>query len=75
MLENPDFDSWNSSDEVSDLSEFSGTSFSIELTENSSQEEQDDLIYVSKKDLKAQTRKTTKNQLEQPETSKANPMV
>ena len=53
LLENPDLDSLDNSDEVSDLSEFSGTSSPIELTENSSKEEQVDSIYFSKKDQMA----------------------
>ena len=54
LLANSDLDSL---DEVSDLSEFSGTSSSIKLTENGSKEEQVDLIYFSGKSLIAQTRK------------------
>ena len=37
VLENPNLYSSDSSDEMSDLSEFSGMSSSIELTENSSE--------------------------------------
>ena len=58
MLENPDLDSPNSSGGVSELSEFSGMSSSIDLTKNSSQEEQVDSINFSKKDLMTQTGKT-----------------
>ena len=42
VLENPNLYSPDNSDETSDLSEFSGTSSSIELTENSSAGEQID---------------------------------
>ena len=45
VLENPDLDSPNSLDEVSELPEFSGMSSSIDLTENSSKES----IYFSAK--------------------------
>ena len=45
VLENPNLYSPDSSDEMSDMSEFSGTSPSIELTENSSEEEQVSLIF------------------------------
>ena len=48
VLVNADLYSPDSSDERSDLSEFSGTSSSIELTENSSEEEQVSLISFSK---------------------------
>ena len=51
LLEDPNLDSPDSSDDVTDLSEFLGTPSSIELTENSSDEEQVDSIYLSKKDL------------------------
>ena len=47
VLENPNLYSPDSLDEISDLSEFSETSSSIELTENSSKEEQVDMIYFS----------------------------
>ena len=53
LLENPNLGSLDSWDEVSDLSEFSGTSSSFKLTENSSKEEQVNLIYFSKKDVMA----------------------
>ena len=53
MLENSNLDS---SDEVSELSEFSGTSSSTILTENSSKEEWINSIYFS--GLIARTRKT-----------------
>ena len=46
----------DSSDEVSDMSEFSGTSSSTKLTENSSKEEWIDSTYFS--GLMARTRKT-----------------
>ena len=61
VLENPGLDSPNSLDEVSELSEFSGTSSSIEIIENSSEEEQVDSIYFSMKDLMAQRRKQQPN--------------
>ena len=65
MLENPDLDSLDSSDEMSDLSEFSGMSSSIELIENSSEKEQVDSIYFSKKQLMTRKKQTVKSQLEQ----------
>ena len=63
MLENSDLDS---SDEVSELSEFSATSPSTKLTENGSEEDQVDLIYFSS--LMARIRKTIRLQ-EEPGTS------
>ena len=48
MLENPNLYSPDSPDEMSDVSEFSGMSFSIELTENSSEEEKASLVFSSK---------------------------
>ena len=62
-MENSDQDSW---DEVSELSEFSGTSSSTKLTENSSKEEHIDLIYFSGKGLMARMRKMMR--LEEPGT-------
>ena len=60
----------DNSDELSDLSEFSGTSPSIKLNENSSEEEQVDSIYFSEKSLMAQTGKMMR--LEEPRTSETN---
>ena len=68
-------DSLHNLDEVSNLSELPGTSFSIKLTESSSQEEQVDLIYFSKKDPMARTRKMAKTQLKEPGTSRTSPMI
>ena len=60
LLENPNLDSPDSSDEVSNLSGFSRTGSSIKPTENSSEEKQVDLTYCSKKDLITRTRKIMK---------------
>ena len=59
MLENPNLYSPDSSNEISDLSEFSGMSSLIELTESSSEEEQVDLIYFSENQLMARMKKSS----------------
>ena len=66
VLENPDLYSPDSFCEMSDLSEISGMSSSIELTENSRDEEQVDSIYFSENQLVARMKRVAQNWLEQP---------
>ena len=56
VLGNPDLYSPENLDEMSDLSEFSGTSSSIKLTENSSKE-QIDSFFFSEEQLMARMKK------------------